>query len=69
MQTYLFEKRKHLASLLIKPGHGLRGRTLITAGWEFHPAPKEILFYYKNLTMNSRNIQRELVVKELKLLL
>lgn len=29
---------------LLKPGHGLRGNTkyyLITAGWEFHPAPKD----------------------------
>lgn len=34
-QIHRFQKNSN-------PGHGLRGSPLITAGWEFHPAPKDI---------------------------
>ena len=35
----------------MNPGHGLRGYNLITAGWEFHPTPKEtyLITNYHNI--------------------
>lgn len=35
----------HRLVLINRTGHGLRSICFITAGWEFHPTPKEINQY------------------------